>query len=104
MARPYREDVRVLSRQYPFTVVLPFPDRFIVLIPARWSKSSYHDARLVDESIIRKALSGFRGDFTAIAGIRRLLVDDTSLANSAGLLNGNQVIEAATAAVAAGHI
>ena len=32
------------------------------------------------------------------------MVDDTSLANSAGLLNGNQVIEAATAAVAAGHI
>jgi hypothetical protein len=104
MPRPYREDVRALSKQYPFGVVLPFPDKFVVLIPAQWSKSDYHAVRLVEESIVRKALSGFRADFTAVAGMRRLLADNTSLANSASLLDGNRVVEAATAAIVAGHI
>jgi len=104
MPRPYREDVRTLSAQYPFGVVLPFLGKFVVLILARWSKSDYRDGRLVGEGDIRKALSPFRGDFTAIDRMRRLLADDTSLANTASLLNASQVIEAATAAVAAGHI
>jgi len=104
MPTAYRDDVRALSAQHPFGVVLSFLGKFVVLIPARWSKSNYGDARLVDESIIRKALSGFRADFTVIDRLRRLVADSTSAANSASLLNGNQVMEAVTTAIVAGHI
>src|SRR5712691_13522738 len=104
MPDPYREDVLTLSAQYPFGVILPLLEKSVILILARWSKSNYYDIRLVDENIVRKALSAFRGNFSTIDGIRRLLVDDTSFANNASLLNCNQVIEAATAAVVAGHI
>src|SRR5215471_15835596 len=104
MPTAYRDDIRALSAQHPFGIVLSFLEKFVVLIPARWSKSNYRDSRLVDESTIRKALSGFRADFTVIDRLRRLLADSTSAANSASLLSGNQVIEAATAAIVAGHI
>ena len=104
MPNTYREDILTLSAQYPFGVVLPFLEEFVLLIPARWSKSTYFDARLVEESTIRQVLSVFRADFSAIDRLRRLLADDTSVANNVALLNGHQVIEAATAAVVAGHI
>jgi hypothetical protein len=104
MLKFYREDVLTLSAQYPFGVILALPDKAVILILARWSQSNYQDVRIIDESIIRKTLSAFRADFTAINGIRRLLADDTSSANNPNLLNGNQVVEAATAAVVAGHI
>jgi hypothetical protein len=104
MLKPYREDVLTLSAQYPFGVILTLPERAIILIPARWSQSSYQDARVLDESSIRRILWNFRADFTVVNGIRRLLADETSFASNPNLLNGHQVIEAATAATVAGHI
>ncbi len=104
MLKSFREDVLALSAQYPFGVVLAFPERAVVLIPARWSQSNYRNVQILDESSIRKTLCNFRADCTAIDGIRRLLADGTSFANNPNLLSGNQVIEAATAAVVAGHI
>lgn len=104
MLKPYREDVLTLSAQYPFGVILTLPEKAIILILARWSQSNYQDCRIIDESGIRKTLCNFRADFAAISGMRRLLADDTSYANNPNLLNGSQVIEAATAAVVAGHI
>jgi|GEM_PF-1258271 len=104
MPKSYREDILTLSTQYPFGVVLRLLDRAVILILARWSQSNYHDVRIVDESTIHKTLSTFRADFTAINGIRRLLADGTSLAHNPNLLTGDQVIEAATAAVVVGNI
>ena len=104
MLKPYREDVLTLSAQYPLGVILSLPGRAIVLILARWSRSNYQDNRIINESSIRRTLWNFRADFTAIDNIRRLLADDVSYANNPNLLNGNQVIEAATVAVVAGRI
>ncbi|MBR0800717.1 hypothetical protein JQ615_35685 [Bradyrhizobium jicamae] len=102
--KPYREDVPSLSAQYPFGVVLTLPEKAIILIPARSSQSSYQDARILDESSIRRILWTFRADFTVVNGIRRLLVDETSFASHPNLLTGHQVVEAAIAATVAGHI
>jgi hypothetical protein len=104
MPKAYREDVLTLAAQYPFGVALPRLKESIILILARWSQSNYRDARIMDESSIRHALAAFRADFAIINGIRRLLADATSYANNASSLTGHQVIEAAVAAVAAGHI
>lgn len=104
MPKAYREDILSLAAQYPFRVALPRLQEPIILILARWSQSNYRDARIIDQSSIRNALAAFRADFAIINGIRRLLADATSYANNAGALTGHQVIEAAVAAVAAGHI
>ncbi len=104
MPKPYREDVLTLSAQYPSSVVLPFLEKFIVLVAAQWSKSGYYGVKVVEENTIRTALSRFRADFSIIGKLRRLLADSTSAANHVGLLNGNQVVEATTAAIVAGHI
>src|SRR6516165_2183720 len=104
MLKPYREDVLTLSAQYPFGVILTLPEKAIILIPARSSQSSYQDARILDESNVRRLLWNFRADFMVVNAIRRLLADETSFANHPNLLDEQQVIEAATAATVAGHI